>query len=539
MKRRYIFLIVFIMCSSCRYRNNHSDKVIFKFNLSAPATSLDPAFASDQPNTWCCNLLYNGLVQLDSNLQIKPCIAKRWEISGDRKTYIFILRNDVTFHKNACFADSIGRNVTAGDFVFSFNRLLDPQTAARGNWVFHNIVDSILPFEAPDDTTLLIHLTKPYAPFLQRLCIPYCSVVPHEAITFYGKDFRSNPVGTGPFQFVKWKEGELIILHKNDVYFERDAAGERLPYLDAVNISCIANKSTEFLKFMSGELDFVSDIDVSMKDNILTKDGQLLPAYRERFTLLKGPYLNVEYFSILMDTTAAVMEGNPLKIKEIRQAICYAFDRHEMLLFLRNNRGLPATTGFVPPSLYSTGEPLQEVYYYSPEKTHALLREAGYPKGAGLPEIVLHTVDQYQDFAVYIKDKLEDVGISVQIELVDSRRLRQMRVDRESSFFRSSWIADYPDAETYMNLFYSKAGTPPNYTRYSNPSFDILFEQAIKETNDTLRMDYYRMLDSIILQDAPVIPLFYDEVYRFAQKNITGLEPDALNMLQLKRVKKS
>ncbi|MBC8046408.1 MAG: ABC transporter substrate-binding protein [Fimbriimonadaceae bacterium] len=538
MKKIFFFSVVILFFVACKHLNSHSDKTIFKLNLSATATHLDPAFSSDQPNTWSCNLLYNGLVQLDNHLQVQPCIAKRWEISEDRKTYTFHLRKDVFFHDNVCFKNAEGRKVVANDFVFSFNRLLDPATAARGNWVFENIVTAVNPFVTINDSTLQIHLLKPFAPFLQRLAIPYCSVIPHEAITFYGKDFRSNPVGTGPFKFLKWNEGEVLILHKNETYFEFDSAGNRLPYLDAVNISFISNKSTEFLKFLNHELDFVSDIDVSLKDNILTKDGKLQPRYTNEFKLLKGPYLNTEYFSILMDTSAAILKNSPLQNKKIRQAINYAFDRNEMLLFLRNNRGIAATAGFVPPSLYIESNNLNFGYYYLPERSLQLLKEAGFENGIGLSEITLHTTDQYQDFAVYIKDKLEDIGIKTKIEIVDPRMLRQMRVNMETNFFRSSWIADYPDAETYLNLFYSKSGAPPNYTRYNNLQYDMLFEKAITETDIILRNELYIQLDSIITNDAPIIPLFYDEVYRFVQNNIYGLEPDALNMLQLKNVQK-
>lgn len=530
--------VVTILVPACKPKQEYSEKTIFKLNLTAPTTSLDPAFASDQPNSWCCNLLYNGLVQLDNKLQIQPCIAERWEISADRKTYTFYLRNDVFFHDDICFAGGEGRKITSSDFVFSFNRLLDPRTAARGDWVFQNITDSINPFVAVNDTILEINLLKPYAPFLQRLCIPYCSVVPREALEKYGKDFRSHPVGTGPFKFLKWKEGELLILHKNENYFETDDNGDQLPYLDAVNISFIANKSTEFLKFMGKELDFVSDIDVSLKDNILTREGKLQPRYASDFTLLKGPYLNVEYFSILMDSSAFIMQNNPLLEKNIRLAINYAFNRQEMLLFLRNNRGIPATSGFVPPSLYADTTNIPQGYTYDPQRAEQLLADADFTNGEELPEITIHTIDQYQDFAVYLKDKLDDIGIKTKIELVDSRRLRQMRVDKETSFFRSSWIADYPDAETYLNLFYSKNGAPPNYTRFSNPAYDVLFEQAIVETDEALRDKLYSKLDSMIIAHAPIVPLFYDEVYRFAQKNISGLDPDALNMLQLKTVKK-
>lgn len=532
------FLLMVVMMTSCRHESENADKTIFRLNLATPLTSLDPAFASDQSNTWSVNQLFSGLVQLDSALNVKPCIAKSWEIADDRKTYTFHLRNDVYFHDDACFPNSKGRKLVASDVVYSFYRLIDPATAARGNWVFQNIVDSISPFYAINDSTVKIKLQQPFAPFLQRLSIQYCSIVPKEAIDTYGKDFRSHPVGTGPFKFLKWEEGELLILHKFENYFERDEQGNKLPYLDAVNIQFNTNKSTEFLKFLSGELDFVSDIDAALKDNILTKEGNLQEKYNDKIKLLKGPYLNVEYFSILMDTSLPIVKENPLSFIEVRKAINYGFDKDEMLLFLKNNRGIAATGGIVPPSLLPQDIHPHYGYTYNPDTSLQLLAAAGFENGVGLPEIVLHTTEQYQDIAIYIKDKLEDIGIAIKVETVDPRLLREMRLNASTVLFRSSWIADYADAENYLTVFYGGSEAPPNYTRFHNPQFDSLYTIAVAERDETLRKNHYYQMDSILMQQAPVVPLFYDEVYRFVQNNITGLRPNALNMLELKRVRK-
>jgi ABC-type transport system substrate-binding protein len=448
------------------------------------------------------------------------------------------LRNDVFFHDDACFLNGKGRKLVAADVVYSFYRLIDPATAARGNWVFQNIVDSISPFYAINDSTVKIKLQQPFAPFLQRLSIQYCSVVPKEAIDLYGKDFRSHPVGTGPFKFLKWEEGELLILHKFENYFERDEQGNKLPYLDAVNIQFNTNKSTEFLKFLSGELDFVSDIDAALKDNILTKEGNLQEKYNDKIKLLKGPYLNVEYFSILMDTSLPIVKENPLSFIEVRKAINYGFDKDEMLLFLKNNRGIAATGGIVPPSLLPQDKAPHYGYTFNPDTALQLLAAAGFENGVGLPEIVLHTTEQYQDIAIYVKDKLEDIGIAIKVETVDPRLLREMRLNASTVLFRSSWIADYADAENYLTVFYGGSEAPPNYTRFHNPQFDSLYTIAVAESDETLRKTLYYQMDSILMQQAPVVPLFYDEVYRFVQNNITGLRPNALNMLELKRVRK-
>lgn len=531
-----VFIASLTLLFSCSRKDSEEAYSLFRFNLAAPLTSLDPAFASDQPNSWAVSQLYNGLVQLDNRLQIVPAIAKNWELSPDGLTYTFHLRTDVSFHKDHCFEKET-RRVVAGDFVYSFNRLLDPSTAARGFWVFDNLVADTQPFKAIDDSTLAIQLRAPFSPFLQRLAMPYCSVVPHEAVDEYGKDFRSHPVGTGPFRFHKWIEGNILILHKEESYFEKDEEGNTLPYIDVVNVRFVQNKSTEFLQFMNRELDFVSDIDASLKDQVLTRDGRLRDEYKDRFVLLKGPYLNVEYLTVLMDFEAPVMAQNPLVFPEVRKAINYSINREEMLLFMRNNRGAPGTGGMVPPSLYTDPLGKDFGYTYDPAKASELLEEAGFPGGVGLPAITLHTTSEYTGLATYLKDKLEDIGLALSIEVVDPRVLRELRVNKETAFFRGSWIADYSDPESYLQMFFGLNGAPPNYSRYSNPAYDSLYVMAVAETDPAGRNLLYRSLDSIMMADAPVIPLYYDEVYRFTRRGIRGLEPDAMNMLKLKYVR--
>ena len=207
-----------LLLTGCRMPDN-SDKQIFRYNESAGIATLDPAFAKDQALIWGCSQLYNGLVQLDENLQPQPCIAKQWQISDNGKTYTFTLRGDVYFHKNELFdtKDST-RTVVASDVLYSFQRILDPKVASPGRWVFEEVER----FESPNDSTFIIHLKQPFGPFLSLLGMAYCSVVPREVVEHYGSDFRQHPCGTGPFQFQYWKENVKLVLRKNPLYFEFD-----------------------------------------------------------------------------------------------------------------------------------------------------------------------------------------------------------------------------------------------------------------------------------------------------------------------------
>jgi ABC-type transport system substrate-binding protein len=228
---------------------------------------------------------------------------------------------------------------------------------------------------------------------------------------------------------------------------------------------------------------------------------------------------------------------SPLRIRKIRQAINYGFDRQKMILYLRNSLGTPAESGFVPMGLPSFDTSSVKGYHYDPARTRQLLAEAGYPDGKGLPEIRLLTVAIYADMANFIAKQLEEAGIPVQVEVLQKSLLLTMTSSSKASFFRGSWIADYPDAENYLSVFYSKNPAPPNYTRYQNPAFDELFEKAIRENNDSLRYILYRQADQLMINDAPVVPLWYDEVVHLVQPNVKGFQPNALNLLELRKVK--
>ncbi|MDO5760974.1 MAG: ABC transporter substrate-binding protein, partial [Bacteroidota bacterium] len=233
----FCFVLFFLSCSK---KDVESDKQIFRYNEISNISSLDPAFAKDQAMIWADNQIYNGLLQLDSNLDIQPCIAKSYEISEDGLLYTFHLRNDVYFHKNPCF-NNLTRKVTAEDFVYSFNRIVSEKVASPGLWIFKNVAktNNSYAFLAINDSTLQIRLENAFAPFLGLLTMPYAFVVPKEAVEYYGDDFRKNPVGTGAFYFKYWKEGVKLVLLRNENYFEKDKNGKQLPYLDAVNISFI------------------------------------------------------------------------------------------------------------------------------------------------------------------------------------------------------------------------------------------------------------------------------------------------------------
>src|SRR5437773_1709303 len=225
-----------------------------------------------------------------------------------------------------------------------------------------------------------------------------------------------------------------------------------------------------------------------------------------------------------------------MRLKKIGQAFNYGFDRRKMILYLRNSLVIPAESGFIPSGLPSFDSSKVKGYDYDPAKTKQLLKDAGFPDGKGLPVIKLLTIPIYSDYGSFIAKQLEESGIPVQVEVVQKSLVLELTSNSRALFFRGSWIADYPDAENYLSVFYSKNPAPPNYTRYRNLQFDALFEKALAETNDSVRYGLYQQADQVVINDAPVVPLWYDEVIHLVQPNVKGFEPNSLNLLELRRV---
>ena len=607
-------LLIALILFSCGSKNSDNENLkIFKYNESAGILTLDPIYAKDLPHIWACNQIFNGLVAFDDEMNIIPAIAKSWNISDDGMTYTFILRDDVYFHEDECFEQTtdnrqqttdivqdvsatqqlsnlVTRKVVAQDFVYSFNRVLDRKLNSSGSWIFANVerrqqtTDNgqqtfEYAFAAVNDTVLEIKLSQPFPAFLGILSMTYASVVPQEAVEYYGTEFGRHPVGTGPFKFQYWKEGVKLVFRKNPIYFEFEkttdngqqttdivqdvsasqhlsiSASRRLPYLDAVSISFLIDKQVAFMEFIKGKFHFMSGIDARYKDELLTRDGQLRDEYQDEIYLIREPYLNTEYLAFFLGDDDTLGKDRSLAL---RQAVSYSIDREKMLRYLRNGIGTPGNQGIIPAGLpgYEDAktqrrkdtkiesdsatlrlcdfESLSIGYPYNPKKAEQLLKDnalVGY-------ELKLYTTQDYIDIAKFVQSALTEVGLNCKVEEMMPAALREKRANGNLPFFRSSWVADYPDAENYLSLFTTNNFTPqgPNYTHYSNEKFDALYQKSLTCNDLQERAKIYHEMDSLMMAEAPVVILFYDEVLRFVNKNVEGLGSNPTNMLDLKKV---
>lgn len=543
MKRTLLLSLLSLVIVGCEMRQQPDSNLVFSYNESKGITSLDPAFARSLPLIWPVHQLFNGLVQLSDSLTLEPCIAHSWSATDNGLAYTFNLRTDVWFHESPLFPNGVSRRVVASDFVYSFSRILNPQIASPGAWVF-SVLDTDYPntqdgLKVVNDSTLTIYLSQPFPAFLGLLSMPYASVVPHEVVEHYGKDFRANPIGTGPFYLKLWKEGEKLVCRQNSKYFELDEQGNRLPYFEAINISFITDKQSEFLEFLMGSIDFISGIQSTYKDELLTRAGALNPRYAHKVKLITGPYLNTEYLGVLVDTTLDIVKQSPLRLPDVRRALAFGFDREKMIAHLRNNMGYAAHGGFVPNGMPGASKTLRG-FSYNPEYSRHLLAKAGYPNGEGLQPITLCTTADYLDISEYIQHQLAQVGIPIEVEVFPGAAFREMMANGKMMLFRGSWVADYADPENYLSLFLTQNFSPhgPNYTHFSNPTFDSLYAQALHEPSFALRAKIYNDMDSLVISHAPVIPLFYDKVVRFVNPKIEGMKSNPMNLLTLKKVYK-
>ena len=614
MKRIFLILSLIVMFSCGRNTSSDENLKIFKYNESAGILTLDPIYAKDLPHIWACNQIFNGLVAFDDEMNGVPAIAKAWNISDDGMTYTFILRDDVWFHEDECFvsktqrrkdaktqrdedsvtlrlcdsatlrlsnsatqqlSNSATRKVVAHDFVYSFNRVLDRKLNSSGSWIFSNVYA----FNAINDTILEIELSQPFPAFLGILSMSYASVVPHEAVEYYGTEFGRHPVGTGPFKYQYWKEGVKLVFRKNPNYFEveettrlqdnkttsdfdsvtqqlSNSATHRLPYLDAISISFIIDKQVAFMEFIKGKFHFMSGIDARYKDELLTRDGHLRSEYEDEIYLIREPYLNTEYLAFFLGDDDTLGKDRSLAL---RQAVSYSIDREKMLRYLRNGIGTPGNNGIIPAGLpgYEDAKTQRRKdakimvdsvtqqlsnsatstigYPYNPKKAEQLLKDnnlIGY-------ELKLYTTQDYIDIAKFVQSALTEIGLNCRVEEMMPAALREKRANGNLPFFRSSWVADYPDAENYLSLFTTNNFTPqgPNYTHYSNAKFDELYQKSLTCNNLEERAKIYHEMDSLMMTEAPVVILFYDEVLRFVNKNVEGLGSNPTNMLNLKKVR--
>lgn len=454
----------------------------FRYRLASDPPSLDPIHSTDTTSATIVLKIFDGLVDQDpETLKIIPSLAESWEISDDALTYTFHLKQGVRFHN--------GREVTSADVRYNFERCLTPSNRSERSWVLTPIkgakellagsVQTLEGLETPDDSSVIIHLETPFAPFLSYLALESARVAAREGIE--SESFQ--PIGTGPFKFVSWEHDIRVIVDCNKDYHGGSVSLER------VEFEIIPDVGVAFQKFIAGELDFVDEI----------PPGQL-KLIKEKYpeSVRMWPYIRIEYVGF--NQTRPPFKDNT----KLRQALSWAVDRKSIVESLFEGAA-EIPTGILPPGIPGRDDSL-EGYGYDPSKAKALLAEAGYPDGKGLPELSLwyNTNERHEQVMQFIQSNLSDIGVKSRLRSLDWPAYLKACESFEPDMFRMGWVADIPDADNFLYILLdsSQKGAQGNYSGFSNPAFDRLVEQARIVTDTDQRNEMYRKADRIAVEEA-------------------------------------
>jgi oligopeptide transport system substrate-binding protein len=532
---------------------------VFRMNEVEDFRNLYPLNITETVSHRIANQVYEGLVKLSqADLSIIPCLAEKWERNADATQWTFHIRKGVKFHDDPCFSDGSGREVTANDFKYSFEMLCtsSPENQQFGNTFkdrvagadeyYQSTVDKkplaggVSGVKVIDDYTIQITLLNSFAGFLNILSTPGCWVFPKEAVEKYGVDMRAKCVGTGPFQVKSIKEGDAVILERNPNYWNVDEFGNQLPYLDAVKYSFIKEKKSELLDFKRGNLDMVFRLPIEMIPDIL---GELDHAKEGNasFEMQVVPAMNTFYYGFQH-------QSDIFSKKEVRLAFNYAIDREKIVNYTLQGEGVPGIYGIVPPAFTGYDSKALKGYVFDADKARKYLAQGGYPDGKGFPKLTLQINSgggdrNIQTAEVIQKMLKENLNIDVEINVMPFAEHLESLETGKALFWRTAWIADYPDPETFLTLLYSKhipaKLTDKSYlnsVRYKSAKFDSLFVAALREIDDKKRMDLYRQADQVAIDDGAIMPIFYDEDYRLIQINVKNFPANAMEYRDMTRV---
>lgn len=522
--------------------------------------SICPGLIEDVHSMHVSSQIFEGLVAYDpKDLSIKPLLAEKWEISEDGLIYTFHLRKGVRFHDDNCFAEGTGREVKAQDVLYSFKRIANSQL---GDYAYNSTIKGIIKgadeyfqmslkedvsnkeisgIKVLDDYTIQFELTHPSKNFLNILANTNLGIVAKEAVETYGND---NKIGTGPFKYASLK-GNNVVLVKNEKYWAKDKEGNALPYLDSLVFRIVENKRGELEDFKNGKIDIIFSVPAENVKEFIESDIKKFEEKPPKFVINRVPALASQYYEFNLTKDI-------FKKKEVRQALNYAIDRNKIIEeVLKGAAYGPAIHGFIPtvPQFKDLDLTSLKGYTYDPDKAKKLLAKAGYPDGKGFPtlKLVLNSgAAKNTSVATEVQSQLyNNLGIMIELELVSFDKKIEISKYGKSDMVRSAWAADFPAPESFLLVFYGKNISPdltkpayPNSMRYVNSEFDKIYEQILAETDDAKRKEIILKAEQMVIEDAPILYLWYDEILSIHNGKVFNFHINPINHLSFREVYK-
>jgi oligopeptide transport system substrate-binding protein len=544
-RRSVFFLIALVVGVSCSQFDKQAKGGavyggVLKVSESDRYITLYPPGISEDIGAHIASQIYEGLVKFNmKDLSIVPAIAEKWSMDASGTIYTFTLRKGVFFHDDACFPDGKGRELTAADVKYSFELLCTHEKQntnyaailkdrVQGANAYYEAntgkpTGSLSGVEIVDDHTVKIKLLNPNISFLNTLAIPGASIVPKEAIEKYGINAK---VGTGAFLFSEYSDG-TVVLRRNPRYYRVDEFGNQLPFLDSVVIS-ILSKQQELEKFQNDQLSVLIGLPSESVANLVTKQINDFKNKPPKYILERSPEMANQYYEFNLSKA-------PFNNINVRKAFCYAIDRNKIVEEILNGEAYgPATYGFCPPSFKGYDITKIKGYDFDPVKAKQLLAEAGYPEGKGFPKIKIELNSggaKHTRVVVEIQKQLRNIlNINVDFEVVTQKQKLEDAKFGRTELVRSSWIADYPSPETFLYVLYGGTlpadltqETFPNTSRYRNPRYDSLYITGRKAKTQEEAYACFLKAEQLMMNDAPVMMLWYAEDYRLIKSNVHNL----------------
>lgn len=504
--RRFILaLTVVVMLVGTSFAFAQDEETTLVVTSISDISTLDPAIGYDTLSWPTESLVYRGLVTYDDNLEdIIPALAESYEISDDGLEYTFTLREGIVF--------SNGREIVPEDVVYTFERLLDPETASPGAFMFESIVgapeyvageaESIEGIEILEDRTVKFTLSFPEYTFIQRMTLPFASLVPQEEVERLGEDFARNPVGAGPFMLESYEPGLQYTFVRNPNYYR-----EGYPLVDRVEIQIGVDASTSILRIESGEADLSLDVVPNADYPRIVQDEAL-----SENLLPSQAFPNIIYLTV--DT-----RSEPFNNQTVRAALSMAIDR-ERLAQLLNNRAIPAA-GPIPP-IVSGDNPDLVPDSYDPEAAAAMLAEAGFE---GLTtEIYTYTDPTLTSVAQAIAQDWAEAGVTAEVITLDFAPLLDLAFStpEEMPVMLIDWYYDYQDpSNTYQPLI--ECGGSFNVSGYCNEEMDAVEDEAKVIPFGDDRWAAYAELEAMVAEELPIIPLYHVTQYYYTSSRVDNI----------------
>jgi len=515
--------------------------------------SLYPVSVTNQVEAIIVSQIHESLVRLDSKtLEVIPGLAEKWEVSPDGKKITFHLTKGAHFQDDKCYKDGKGPEITSKDVLFSitnictktdenyqFNTLLKDRLVGADDF-FNKKTTSVSGVKIIDDYTISLELVNPSLSFLKLLANPAAAIINETAFKAYGKELKT---GAGPFMYDAASNKEKVVLSKNPNYFLKDSAGYALPYLDTVVVLIAPSIEDGLSMFENEKIDLINTLPSLRVKDVVEKNIKEFISHPPKSLLQREPEMLSQFY--IFNT-----KQKPFDNIKVRQAINFAIDREKLVDNVLQGQAIGAAIHGITPNTFA-GYDIKKIngYNLDIERAKKLLAEAGYPNGKGFPEVrilVNSGNSRNSSVAVELQKQLkQNLNINVNFESLPNVQKYDLQMHGKGDIFRDAWVADFSSPESFLSLFVGDAvpadtslASYPNTSRYQNANYDLNFKKGRNSNIKDSSYVYFMKAEQLLMDDAVIIPLWYEGSYRLLTNKVKGLNLNAMRYYDLTKTYK-